>query len=364
MSWYPGAENEKRVPLEALRTAVAQIFERCAMDPADALLLADSLAAADLRGIHSHGVLRVPEYVDKLRSKGVNPKGRPRVVRERAAALVVDGGNSMGQIGAMFAMRAAIERARTHGAAFAAVRGSNHCGAMFYYALEALRHGMIGLCATNALPTMAPWGGVDKIVGINPFAAAFPSGAEAPIVLDAAFSYSSHGKIRVFHQKGEPIPPTWAFDKDGHPTTDAAQAIEGLLQPIGEFKGVGLAVVFGVLSSLLSGAAYGTELGNMTDGPTAGLDGHFFLALDIAAFVEPAVFRSRVDAVVRQIRESRRREGAGPLYAPGGMEHETEARYRAEGIPLNDLTLEGLRLAAERTGAGGHANPPLFSPLF
>jgi len=321
------------------------------MSAADAGLLADSLTAADLRGIHSHGALRVPEYVEKLLVNGVDPRGRPSVVSERGGALVVDGGNSMGQVAGMFAMRAAIERAAAQGVAFAATRGSNHCGAMFYYAVEALQRNMIGLCASNALPTMAPWGGIDKIVGINPFAAAIPTSVEPPIVLDAAFSYSSHGKIRVFHQKGESIPPTWAFDSAGNATTDPAAAIEGLLQPIGEFKGVGLAVVFGVLSTLLSGAAYGTRLGNMIDGPAAGVDGHFFLAIDIAAFLDPAEFRAQADAVVRQIRESRRREGGGPLYAPGGMEFETESRYRAEGIPLNEITLKGLRASAQRVGA-------------
>jgi LDH2 family malate/lactate/ureidoglycolate dehydrogenase len=125
----------------------------------------------------------------------------------------------------------AIERARSTGVAATAVRGSNHCGALFYYAMQALTAGMIGIASTNALPTMAPWGGVDKIVGINPLAVAIPAAVESPIVLDAAFSQSSHGKIRVFHQKGLPIPAGWALDKDGRPTVDPAAAIEGLLQP-------------------------------------------------------------------------------------------------------------------------------------
>jgi LDH2 family malate/lactate/ureidoglycolate dehydrogenase len=312
------------------------------MSPGDAALLADSLVAADLRGIHSHGLLRVPEYVEKLLRGGVDPKGRPFVVSDRAAALVIDGGNSMGQIGSYFAMRAAIDRARTLNVAVAAVRGSNHCGAMFYYAIQAMREGMIGIATTTALPTMAPWGGREKIVGINPLAVAIPSGAEPPIVLDAAFSYSSHGKIRIYHQKGVPIPPTWAFDEEGMPTTDPASAIRGLLQPIGEYKGVGLAIIFGLLSSLLSGAAYGTELGNMTDGPKPGQDGHLFAALRIAAFEDEVRFRGRVDAAIRQIRSSRPTAGANALYAPGGLEAETEARYTRDGIPLNDITWDGL----------------------
>ena len=202
---------------------------------------------------------------------------------------------------------------------------------------------MIGIAMTNALPTMAPWGGVDKIVGINPLAVAIPSSAESAIVLDAAFSYSSHGKIRIYRQKGFSIPPTWAFDRHGRPTTDPAEALAGLLHPIGEYKGVGLALVSGVLSSLLSGAAYGTELGSLEDGPKPGRDGHFFLALNVSAFEDFGRFTSRVDAIVRQIRTSRPAVGVDHLYAPGGLEAELELAHRRDGIPLNDTTIDGLR---------------------
>lgn len=350
MAFYPGSTNESRIAYDELVAFCSRIFAAAGMAEADAWITSRHLAIADLRGVHSHGVLRVPEYLEKLRTGGVNPNGRPEIVSANGGALVIDGGNAMGPVAAHFAMERAIERASTAGVALAAVRGSNHCGAMFPYAMQGFDRGMIGLCATNALPTMAPWGGLDKIVGINPLAIGVPARNEAALVLDAAFSYSSHGKIRVYQQKGEPIPSTWAFDSDGLPTTSAEAAIEGLLQPIGEYKGIGLAILFGVLSSLLSGAAYGTGLGNMIDGPAAGLDGHFFLSIRIAAFVEPESFSARVDAVIREIRESRRKAGAAELFAPGGVEAVIEADHRAHGIPLNDMTLDGLRRAAASAG--------------
>lgn len=356
MSRYPGAENEKRIAPDRLHAAVQAIFEACGMKRADAALLAETLVAADLRGVHSHGVLRVPDYVAKLRHHGVDPQARPLVVSDQGAALVVDAHNAMGQIASFYAMAKAIDRARTVNVAAAAVRGSNHCGAMFYYAMQALPADMIGIAMTNALPTMAPWGGKDKIVGINPLAVAIPTHEEPPIVLDAAFSYSSHGKIRIYHQKGHPIPDTWAFDSEGQPTTETEMALHGLLQPIGEYKGVGLAIIFGLLSSLLSGAAYGTELGNMVDGPEAGQDGHLFLALRVAGFEDPVRFKERTDAAVRQIRESRPTREGTPLYAPGGLEHELARAYTAEGIPLNDVTWLGLEQAASDLGI---ANDPL-----
>jgi LDH2 family malate/lactate/ureidoglycolate dehydrogenase len=221
---------------------------------------------------------------------------------------------------------------------------------MAFHAMLALASDMIGLATTNALPTMAPWGGAEKIVGINPLGVAIPADEEPPIVFDGAFSGSAHGKIRVYGQKGLPLPEGWAFDSHGAPTTDAEAALEGLLQPIGGFKGVGLAIVFGVLSSLLSGAAYGTELGNMVDGPRAGQDGHLFVAINVAAFQDVANFKGRVDGIVRQIRSSRRAAGVERLYAPGEIEYEAERRYAVEGIPLASATIDELIGAAGRLG--------------
>lgn len=350
MSAYPKSAGDLRVSFEALRDTVTQIFRACGMRSEDAELLADSLASADLSGLHSHGCLRVPEYVKKLTGGGVDPKGRPFVVSDRGGAFVIDGANSMGQIGSTFAMKHAIERARQTGVAVAAVRGSNHCGAMAYYVKMAAAEGMIGLASTNALPTMAPWGGLDKIIGINPLGVAIPAAEEPDIVFDAAFAGSSHGKIRVFQQKGLAIPPTWAFDREGKPTTNAAAAIDGLLQPIGGHKGVGLAMVWGLLSSLLSGAAYGTETGDMVSGPRPGVDGHILIALNVEFFCEPAELKARVDAAIREVRSSRRQQGVERLYSPGELEHETEQRQRREGIPLNEETMNGLRDAVAGLG--------------
>ncbi len=343
-------EEETRAPAEELTALVTAIFARCGMDDADAALLADSLVAADLTGVHSHGVLRVPEYVKKLTLGGVNPRGRPFIARDSGACLVVDGGNSMGQIGATFAMERAIERARETGIAAVAVRGSNHCGAMAYYALRAVESDMIGIATTNALPTMAPWGGAERLLGINPLGVAIPAGAEPPIVYDAAFSGSAHGKIRVYQQRGWTLPEGWALDRDGVPTTDPAAAIDGLLMPVGGFKGTGLAMVMGILSSMLSGAAYGTELGDMERGPTAGIDGHFLAAIRVGAFEDVNRFKARVDAAIRQVHAAKRAPGVDRLYVPGEKEYLTRRAYARDGIPLNAVTLTDLRHTAEEIG--------------
>ena len=351
MAVYPGAERETRVPLTILENTVQGIFEAAGMSVEAAKSVAESLVDADLRGIHSHGVLRVPDYVKKLTDEGVDPRGKPRIVSDNGAALVIDGGNNLGQVAMRFAMESAISRAKDLNLAFAAVGGSNHAGTMDYYVRMALAHDMIGIAGTNALPTMAPWGGREKIVGINPLGIAIPGSDGRAFVLDFAFGATAHGKIRVYAQKGEPIPVGWAYDADGQPTTDAVAALDGLIQPIGAFKGIGLGMAVGMLSSLLSGAAYGTESGNMIDGPVAGVDGQFALAINVAGFTDITRFKTRVDKILSEVQQSARVEGVERLYTPGEIEANFELAYRRDGIPLNKETLSGVLEAAKKLGA-------------
>ena len=350
MARYPGEQDERRVPAAILEATVRQLFVACAMSHSDADLLARSLVHADMRGIHSHGVLRVPDYVAKLTREGVNPRGRPRVISDIGGAIVIDGDNAMGQIAGQFAMERAIERARTVNIAFAAVRGSNHCGALDWYTMQAVEADMIGLAGSNALPTMAPWGGVDKIVGLNPISAAFPSATTHPFVLDVALGATAHGKIRVYAQKGEAIPPDWAFDAEGRATTDAVAALEGLIQPIGGHKGIGLAMVIGLLSSVLSGAGYGTESGNMIDGAAAGADGQFYLAINIAGFRNVDDFKAHMDRIATQFLTSRPVDASERIFLPGGIEAAITERYQRDGIPLNDETIACIETAGRELG--------------
>ncbi|MEM9358052.1 MAG: Ldh family oxidoreductase [Pseudomonadota bacterium] len=351
MALYPGTENELRVPRELLHDTVVEIFSRCGMAPGDASTVAGSLVEADLRGIHSHGVLRVPDYVGKLRHEGVDPTGQPRISKEFGNLAVVDCGNNLGQIGMMFAARWSIAKAKDAGIALAAVSNSNHAGTMEYFARQALAEGMIGMCGTNALPTMAPWGGKDKLVGINPLGIAIPGGSEGDFVLDIAFGETAHGKIRVFAQKGEPIPETWAYDAEGNATTDAVAALEGLIRPIGGHKGVGMGMAIGMLSSLISGSSYGTETGNMVDGPFPGRDSQFFMAVNVGALQDLDEVRGRSDKFLSQIKRSGRAAGTERLYVPGEIEASLEAQFLDEGIPLNDETINDLIGTARSVGA-------------
>ncbi len=363
MSVYPGAERERRIAYDALVRASTQLFSACGMPSSSAQLLGESLVTADLHGVHSHGVMRIPDYVGRMTAGpdssasniagvlgGVNPRAHPAISRDSGAALVVDGDNGMGQLACDFAMRSAIARARDTGIAFVAIGNSNHCGALFGYVQQAIAVDMIGIAATNALPTMAPWGGIDRIVGMNPLAIGIPTLNEPAFVMDSAFATCARGKVVVYQQKGEALPVHWAFDAQGRPTTDPSAALAGLLRPIGDYKGVNLAMALGVLSTLLSGAGYGTRLGNLDDGPNAGRDGHFVMVLNIAAFCDIADFKSEMDAVIAQIHASRRAPGVDRIYSAGELEQETAGAYRENGIPINDQCLNDMRSVARALG--------------
>lgn len=350
MARYPGTGGERRIAADALKGLVGDIFQACGMAAADAARLADTLVTADLRGIHSHGVMRVPNYVEKLTKAGVDPRGRPAVASERGSALVVDGANAMGQIAVSFAMERAIDKARQAGVALAAVKNSNHCGAMDYYTLMAAARDMIGIAMTNSLPTMAPVGGVERIVGLNPVSIAIPTGDEPPLVFDGSFGATARGRIQIYAQKGQRLPEGWALDAAARPTTDAAVALDGLIQPIGGHKGIALAIMSGLLSTVLTDAAYGTSLGSLEAGPVPGKDGQTVIAINVAAFDEVAAVKARADAAMRQIRASARAQGVDEILTPGLMEHELAAEFERDGIPLNHRTIEGLQGCAAALG--------------
>jgi LDH2 family malate/lactate/ureidoglycolate dehydrogenase len=340
----------RRVDARTLEGFVASLFRAAGTSDDDAALIARLAVETDLRGHYSHGTALVPGYVNRMADGKVDPRGRPRVVRDQGAALVVDGGNSLGHVGLTFAMARAVERAETTGIAAVAVGGSNHCGAMASYAMQALPHDMIGIATTNGLPTMGWWGGLDRILSINPIGVAIPTGEATPIVIDTSFGAAARGKIVIQQQRGEPLPEGWATDADGQPTLDPAAALAGLIQPAGGYKGTSMALLMGVLASLLSGAAYGTELGDFVSGPTPGRDGHFGMAIRIDAFEDAVTFKTRLDGIVAQIHASRLAPGVERVWVPGERAIETQRRYLVDGVPVAPTTIDGLVAAATRVG--------------
>ncbi|MCL4798847.1 MAG: Ldh family oxidoreductase [Burkholderiales bacterium] len=331
-----------------LRAFCTQALARAGARPGDADLVADGLIAADLRGVHSHGALRIGIYVDRLRAGSIDPGAELEIVRDAGAVAVADAHAGLGIAMAARAMDLAIARARAHGIAAVGVRNGNHCGMLAQYALRATAAGQVGIAASNADAQVAPWGARAKFLGTNPLAVAVPAGDEPPIVLDMATSVVAHAKVKGAADRGESIPPDWAVDPSGNPTTDPAQALAGALLPFGGPKGSGISILIDLLAGILPGGRSGPEivpLYQRLDEPQG--VGHLFMALRIDAFCAPQAFAQRVDETVRRIRALPAAAGAARAYLPGELEHLRARESRTRGIPLpSDAVAEVERTAA------------------
>jgi L-2-hydroxycarboxylate dehydrogenase (NAD+) len=341
-------DTATRVPAARLLRFAAEAFVAVGLPAKDAATCAQLMTRADLQGADGHGVFRLPQYIRRIKGGAVNVKPKVRLTREAAGMALVDGDNGMGHVVMSFAAETAIAKAKTAGAAWVGVNNSNHAGPASLYAAMPLEHEMIGLyLAVGNANHMAPWGGVDLLLSTNPIAVAVP-GTE-PIVLDMATSVAAYGKVKTAAQRGESMPEGWMIDRQGRPLTDPKRADEGLLVPIGGYKGYGLALVIGLLAGSLNAAALGSETVDFNaDDTTATNTGHAIVALSIAAFGEVDDFKRRVDKMVREIRRSNRMPGVDRVWLPGEQsraKHEERSRL---GVPVPAALRAGLdKLAAE-----------------
>jgi LDH2 family malate/lactate/ureidoglycolate dehydrogenase len=318
------------------------------MQDEEARLAADTLVQADLWGHQSHGVMRLPWYVARLRSGACAPVAEMERVVDAGAIGVWDGKDGMGQVLAARAMEDAIARAKAHGIGAVAVRNSGHFGTAMYFTLMAARAGCVGFLCTNASPAMAPWGGRRKAIGNNPWSWAAPAGRFAPMVLDIANTAVARGKIYLAKQNGVPIPEGWAINAAGAPTTDPAEAIEGFILPMAGHKGYGISVIMDMLSGVLAGGEWGTGVHGPYQAKAPSGAGHFMLALDIAAMQPLSAFEARMEAYIEALRAVPLAEGAQAIFYPGELEAGRDVVNRSEGPCLPVDTVTDLRnLAAE-----------------
>lgn len=316
-----------------LERYAAAVLAAAGMPEDDAATAARSLVDANLRGVDSHGIVRLLPYVTKIEQGGTNPRPAITFVRDRAATAVVDGDHGMGQVVGTFAMQAAIERARTYGIGMVVAKGSEHYGAAAFYAQMATEHGMIGFASTNAPPVMAPWGGMAQSIGNNPVAFAVPTRTPPAIVLDMSMSRVAGGRVRLAAKKGERIPDGWIVDKHGVPSTDPADLPDGALLAEGH-KGYGLAVIVEALCGALSGAAMLSEIPNWLFQPTKATNtGHAFIAMDIDHFVDVDEFLDRIETMRAELHAVPPAAGVERVLLPGDIEAGLSER-RAEGLPI------------------------------
>ncbi|MCJ7509030.1 MAG: Ldh family oxidoreductase [candidate division Zixibacteria bacterium] len=342
-----------------------EIFKKIGVSEADAKIVADNLATSDLRGIPSHGVARLKRYVDGIKGGIILPNVKPKILKETPVTVAISGENGLGQPAGVFAMNLAIEKAKKNGLGFATVRNSNHYGIAGYYALMALKHDLIGISLTNSEPLVVPTFSKDMIIGTNPISVAIPAGKERPYVLDMATSVVPRGKFEVYLRQEKPVPLGWAVDQDGLATTDTKLVIDnmtntaggGILPLGGEgellsgHKGYGLSLLVDILSGVLAGADFGPYVKSKKRGTKTFINvGHFFGAVKIENFIELDKFKSTMDSMIQQLKNSQKAKGQNRVYIHGEKEFEKWEEYKKNGLPLGEKVVETLKQLGQELG--------------
>lgn len=338
------------VPHDALRRFAGACYQAMGVAPETAALLADTLVQADLWGHQSHGVMRLFWYAARIRSGATKANAVPHLDGGLGALATMDGQDGLGQVVAHAAMTEAIARARQHGIGAVTVRNSGHFGTAMYFTRMAAEAGCLGFLSSNASPAMAPWGGVEKRVGTNPWSWAAPAGRHPPMMLDIANTAVARGKLYLAKQRGEAIPETWAIGADGVATTDPAAGIAGTILPMAGHKGYAIATLMDVLSGVLSGSHFGSSVvGPYVPAGKSGV-GHLVIAIDIAAARGRAAFDADMEALIAGLKATPRRPDTPEIFYPGELEARSDAALRQAGIDLPADTAADLRVQAANLG--------------
>lgn len=343
-------EATTRVDADRLRAFCASVYERAGVPAEDALLAADALVQADLWGHQSHGVLRLGWYYARLRNQAMNAVTRTEIALDSGAVAVLEGNDGVGPVVAQQACEEAVRRAKQHGLGAVSVRNSNHFGTCMYFTRQAAAQGCVMLLTSNAGPNMAPWGGLRKMIGTNPWSIAAPAGKYGSLVMDMANSGVARGKIYLANNRRESIPDHWAIDAEGRPTTDPQKALEGFILPMAGHKGYVMGVMVDVLSGVLSGSQYLDTVHGPYDPVNKSGAGHLFLAMNVEAFQPIAEFNRRAEDYIERLTGVPLAAGHKKVYFPGELENENDAANRANGIELPEDTVADLRRVASEVG--------------
>ncbi|MBC7426820.1 MAG: Ldh family oxidoreductase [Bacteroidia bacterium] len=346
-----------------LRQFTENILKAIGCSHEDALLAADVLICADLRGIDSHGVARLSGYVRLWKAGRINTKPNVRLVRDKYSTGTVDGDAGLGLVIAPKAMEIAIDKAKSHGSGWIAVQNSNHFGIGAYHAMMALQHDMIGMSMTNASPLVAPLNSKERMLGTNPICYAVPALNEEAFILDMATSAAANGKLEIAERNGQSVPLGWLQNNEGNDTSNPKDLKGGgYLLPLGSdkdhgaHKGYGLGAIVDILSGVLGGANYGpwvppfvSFLPVKSDLPGKGL-GHFLGAMQIDGFEDPEVFKKRMDHWINRFKNAEPAEGK-KVIIHGEPEAALYKTRLTDGIPLVIPVVKDLIALAEELKA-------------
>jgi L-2-hydroxycarboxylate dehydrogenase (NAD+) len=349
--------------LDYLKKFTTEVFRKIGCPEEDAVLAAEVLLSADLRGVDSHGVARLSGYVRLKEAGRINPQPTIKIIHETPSTATVDGDGGLGLVVSPRAMQIAIEKAEKCGTGWVAVRNSNHFGIAGYHAMMALEKDMIGISLTNASPLVAPTFSTRRMLGTNPISVAIPAGSQPPFVLDMATTTAANGKLEILQRKQQQAPSGWIQDLTGNPTFDPNGVKDGgALLPLGgdrergSNKGYGLGAMVDILSGVLSGANYGpwvppfvAFLQPVINQPGTGL-GHFFGAMRVDAFRPVEEFKENMDQWIKEFRNAPVVKGKERVLIPGDPEREFSAERQLKGIPLIEPVVRDLLELSNKLG--------------
>ncbi|MDA8126998.1 MAG: Ldh family oxidoreductase [Deltaproteobacteria bacterium] len=346
------SEKEKKLfPAQKVESFCSQVLTKAGLSSESADIVTKSLMCAELRGVYSHGVVRLETYLQRI-EKGIMKLSAPITTEMDAPGVaLLNANNTFGQVAGYKAMQLAIEKAKTCGNGVVCVKNSNHFGVAAFYAGMAVEANMVGWVFTHSSPAMAVFGTKTPLIGTNPIAIAIPAGKHLPIVLDMSTSVVARGKIRYSALTGQSIPLGWARDPEGNPTQDANLALKGTLEPVGGPKGSGLSLIIDILSGVLTNTVLTGGVKTVTDMSGPGRTGHFFMALDISKFIDPDLFKANLDKVITDIKALPPVNEGGKVFMPGEIELLAEIKRREEGTPLDKEVVDMLNGVAARYGA-------------
>jgi LDH2 family malate/lactate/ureidoglycolate dehydrogenase len=337
-------------PAQRVEAFCGDVLTKAGLSPEFSAIVTESLLCAELRGIQSHGVVRLETYIQRVEA-GVMKISAPITTEMDAQAVaLLNANNTFGQVAGYQAMKLAIDKAGQYGTGVVAVKNSNHFGVAAFYAMMAQKEDMVGCVLTNSSPAMAVYGTKTPMIGTNPIAIAIPAGDHFPIVLDMSTSVVARGKIRYAALTGHSIPLGWARDPEGKPTEDAKIALKGSLEPVGGVKGSALSLIIDLVCGILTNTILTGGVKTVTDMSGPAMTGHFFTALNVSKFIDMKLFKANVDQVITNIKSLPPVNG-GQIYMPGEIEFNLSRKRMEEGIPLEAEVVHSLNAVASRYGA-------------
>lgn len=341
--------KEYRMNIEGLREFSTRVFTAYGATPENAAIISDCLITADLRGVPSHGIVRVKTYLERAQKENWNPDPKFSF-SGRGAVCLMDGDDGFGSLVGTAAIEKAMELAAEHGVGICSVKRSSHFGMASYYPLKAAQRDMIGFCCTNSVSNVAPFGAKQGMLGTAPFAFCAPVKDSAPFCLDISCSVSARGRVTNYKREGKSIPLGWAIDKDGNPTTDPAMALQGAMLPLGGHKGSGMSMVVDMLCGVLNS---GSTAKHIREDPNKGPGiGHFFLAIDIDAFEPLEEFKQRALNFVTDVKNADRAPGVNEIFVPGEQAAKRVEYNLAHGIIVGAGGLKELCEVSEKYKVG------------